>query len=133
MRVDYTLPALMPGTLPDSPDIGGEESVSFRDVARGETVRTPVDVEHQLRLDVRPFTGTYVGPPPRPANLDLQGVESQRYHWRNILWRHGGEPQGQSVAGSPQGRPVDRMLQMLWEMQDMGDSISAQDAALTRG
>lgn len=130
--VDYTLPALQPGILPDTPETG-EEGVSFRQLVQGEAARTPIDVEHQLRLDLRPFTGTYVGPPPKPASLDIQGVQGRRYHWRNILWKHGWGPQDEGLSSSAQGKPVDRMLQMLSEMQDMEDSIVAQDASLTRG
>lgn len=133
MRVDYTLPALEPGSLPELP-AGPEKELVFRGQLRGLTVELPVSWEQQLKLDARPFTGTYIGPPPRPQTLELNDVETQRSRWRNMLWRHmptHGAP-GQ-MGSSTGGQPVQNMLEMLWEMQQMEDSIVSQSVAVTRG
>jgi len=140
MRVDYTLPALQPTISPDVseglPEIQGtplETALpSFRDRLRGTNVPVPGAWERQLRLDARPFTASYIGPPPRPRTLETSDAETERVRWRNILWRHGAPPD--STAGSgPNQRPVNNMMNMLMQMQEMEDSIVAQSVALTRG
>jgi len=130
MRVDYTLPALLPETFPDTP-VTDETATSFRDQLRGLTVQLPVSWEQQLRLDARPFTGTYIGPPPRPQTLELNDAETQRSRWRSMLSRHSQTP---LAAGSSAGtQPVQGMLEMLLEMQQMEDSIVSRSVGVTRG
>ena len=133
MRVDYTLPSLQPWEPTEAPETSAEERSSFRDLVRGDADALPMSVEQQLRLDLRPFTGSYVGPPPRPRNLDLCGIEEDRRLWRNILRRHGAVLSEMGGASTPEGRAVQAMLRMLLEMQDMEDSLVAQGVALTRG
>jgi hypothetical protein len=133
MRVDYTLPALQPGSLPELPE-GQESELSFHAQLRNLTVQLPVTWEQQLRLDVRPFSGTYIGQPPRPPTLELHDPETQRSRWRNMLWRHGpgpNEPGRESSVG--RGQPVQTMLEMLLDMQEMEDSILSQSVSVTRG
>lgn len=133
MRVDYTLPALRPGTLPDLPT-AQETGPSFRDQLRSLTVQLPVSCEQLLRLDARPFTATYLGPPPRPRTLELNDAETERSRWRNMLWRHS---RTQDVPGnqdtSTRWQPVQVMLEMLLSMQQMEDSIVSRSVAVTRG
>jgi hypothetical protein len=131
MRIDYTLPALQPGTPPDDPSTleeGG--SPSFRELVRGEPVQLPETLDQQLRLDTRPFTGTYVGPPPRPRSMELYDAESQRSRWNSMLWRHGASGAVGMTASSPSVRS---MLDMLQQMRQMEDSIISQSVAVTRG
>jgi hypothetical protein len=134
MRVDYTMPALQPATFVDTPTTGEGGAPSFRDQLRGVASQIPVSWEQQLRLDARPYTGTFIGPPPRPRSLDLRDAETERSHWRNMVWRHG---QASDASGSQPSSsshsPVHVMLDMLRDMQQMEDSIVSQSAALTRG
>jgi hypothetical protein len=133
MRVDYTLPALQPETFPEMP-AAGEAGASFRDQLRSLTVQLPVGWEQQLRLDARPFTGTYIGPPPRPQTLELNDAEAQRSRWRSMLSRHSQTPVAAgNSGGSAGGQPVQTMLGMLLEMQQMEDSIVSRSVAVTRG
>lgn len=133
MRVDYTLPALQPETLPDLPDTQ-EVEISFREQLRSQTVQVANTVEEQLRLDERPYTATYIGPPPRPKTLEFADTESQRARWRTMLARHrAGLQAGTSAVTSLHPRSVQMMLQMLEDMQDMEDAIVAQSVSLTRG
>ena len=107
MRVDYTLPALQPETLAEMPATG-ETGPSFRDQLRRLTVQAPVGWQQQLRLDTRPFTGTYIGPPPRPQSLELKDPETERSRWRNMLQRHSmALASGRASASTSQ--PVQRM------------------------
>ncbi len=133
MRVDYTLPALQPETFPDMP-VTEEAGASFRDQLRGLTVQLPESWEQQLRLDARPFTGTYIGPPPRPQTLELNDAETQRSRWRSMLSRHSQAPLAAGSSGSSAVRqPVQGMLEMLLEMQQMEDSIVSRSVGVTRG
>ena len=131
MRVDYTLPALHPWTAPDAPELTEQGEVSFRQLVRGEAVETPTTVDEQLGLDARPFTGTYIGPPPRPRTLEIQDAESQRQRWHGLIRRHSSSAGGTRSGG--RGQPVHNMLDMLREMQHMEDAIVSQTVALTRG
>jgi hypothetical protein len=140
MRVDYTLPAIQPSISPDvsgpSPDISGAPlettTPSFRDQLRGVSVPVPGAWEQQLRLDARPFTASYIGPPPRPRTLEMSDAETERARWRNMLWRHDAPPDPAQAAG-PDHHAVGNMMNMLLQMQEMEDSIASQSVALTRG
>jgi len=130
MRVDYTLPALQPETFPDMP-LTGETGASFREQLRSPAVQLPVSWEQQLRLDARPFTGTYIGPPPPPQTLEFGDAETQRVRWRNMLSRH--SQSRATVGNSASQQPVQGMLAMLAEMQQMEDSIVSRSVGITRG
>lgn len=133
MRVDYTLPALQPGTLAEAPT-AGETSASFHDHLSGPALPLPVSWEQQLRLDVRPFTGSYIGPPPRPHALEVNDPQTERSRWRNMVSRHGRALGTAGYSGTSTGqRCVQTMLEMLLDMQQMEDSIVSQNAAVTRG
>ena len=131
MRVDYTLPALQPDTIPDMPT-SQETGLPFREQLRRTAGQMPPSCEQQLRLDMRPFTATYIGPPPRPAALQLGDAETERLRWHNMVTRHAAPAGAAGVDGSG-GEPVQNMLAMLLDMQHSEDSIVAQQVALTRG
>lgn len=133
MRVDYTLPALQPAISPDTQEIGGEGGASFREFLQGEVAPLPGTVDEQLRLDARPYTGTYIGAPPRPHTLGLQDADAQRQCWHGIVRKHFQNTGNLSRIGMGRGQPVYNMLEMLQDMQDMEDSIVAQAVALSRG
>jgi hypothetical protein len=133
MRVDYTLPALQPWAPAETPEISAEGGSSFQDLVRGGAAELPQTVDALLRLDVRPFTGTYVGPPPRPPVLAAHDAESQRQQWYGMLHRHsGGTGMGTRTHGG-RGQSVQNMMEMLRDMQDMEDSIVSQAVGLSRG
>jgi hypothetical protein len=133
MRVNYLLPALEPGILPDSPD-SAETGISFRDQLQHVSGQASMGWEQQLHLDARPFTATYIAPPSRPKRLELEGVEVERARWRNLLSRHEVLlPASPSVLSSTSGQSVQVMLEMLRDMQEAEDGIVAQAVSLTRG
>lgn len=131
MRVDYTVPALQPESLSE-PTTTSESGLSFRYQLRGATLGVPDSYLHQLRLDVRPFTATYIGPPPRPRRLQLNDPETERARWHNMVQRHSLDAAG-NQANSTDSESVRNMLEMLLDMQQMEDSIVAQQVAVTRG
>lgn len=133
MRVDYTLPALQPGALPELPS-GTETTRPFREQLRVSAPELPLGWEQQLRLDARPFTGTYIGPPPRPQALQLSDPETQRGRWRSMIWRHSlALDAGTTFGRASSKQAIHTMLDMLQQMQEMEDSIIAQQVAVTRG
>ena len=132
MRVDYTLPALQPDTIPDMPT-AQETGLPFREQLRRPAAQMPGSCDHQLRLDVRPFTATYIGPPPRPPALQLNDVEAERFRWHNMVTRHATPANAAGSNGSAGGDSVQTMLAMLLDMQHTEDSIVAQQVAVTRG
>ena len=132
MRVDYTLPALQPDAIPDMPT-AQETGLPFREQLRRPAAPMPGSCDHHLRLDVRPFTATYIGPPPRPPALQLNDVETERWRWHNMVTRHATPADAAGPNGSAGGDSVQTMLAMLLDMQQMEDSIVAQQVAVTRG
>lgn len=132
MKVEYTVPALQPETLPDLPTTR-EPGWSFREQLRRPSVQVQVSSEHDLRLDVRPFTATYIGPPPRPPALQLSDVETERWRWHSMVTRHATPADAGGPDGSAGEESVQTMLAMLLDMQQMEDSIVSQQVAVTRG
>ena len=134
MRVDYTLPALQLETVPEMPVAGEAAPLSFRDQLHSAAVQLPEGWEQQLRLDARPFTGTYIGPPPQPPTLTRSDPETARSRWRSMLSRHSRNMAAASQSGTSNGRqPVQGMLEMLFAMQQMEDSIVSRSVGVTRG
>jgi len=134
MKIDYTLPALQPGTFTDLTPAALESGPSFHDQLMGVPVQVPVGWEQQLRLDVRPFTATYLAPPRRPNNVELNDPQAQRVRWRGMLWRHSQVLQNPAQSGAGQGgQAIQTMLDMLLQMQHMEDSITSQSVAISRG
>jgi hypothetical protein len=132
MRVDYTLPSLEPGKLPELP-ASVETGVSFQEQLRGPVTEVPVSWQRELNLDARPEDATYLEPPPRPNTLEIRDAESERTRWRSMLTRH-----DKSATASPSGdlhahQSVRVMLDMLMDMQQTEDSIVSQNASVTRG
>lgn len=132
MKIDYTLPALQPDTIPDL-TLPQESSPSFRNQLTGVPVQVPVSWEQQLRLDARPFTATYLAPPKRPNSVELSDPQTQRVRWRNMLWRHSNLPQPLQPGAGQTHRSIHTMLDMLVEMQKMEDSITSLSVAVSRG
>jgi hypothetical protein len=136
MRVDYTLPAMQVGAAPELPDAPAdiETGLSFREQLRTSAAPIGVGWEQQLRLDARPFAGTYIGPPPHPHTLQLFDPETERTRWHSMLWRHSRALNSfTSPLASAAEQPVSTMLEMLLQMQEMEQLIRSQEIAVTRG
>jgi hypothetical protein len=133
VRVDYISPAVQPGVSTELPESSGA-APSFREQVRISTLPLPLSWEQQLRLDVRPFTTTYIGPPPRPSTLGLDDVQTQRMRWHNILPRHSGASSVlQDSIATPGEQAVQTMLEMISQIQQMEDAIVSRQVAVTRG
>jgi hypothetical protein len=131
MRVDYSLPSLVPETLPELPG-SVDGAPSFRDQLRTPASVMETNWQQKFHLDSRPANATYIGPPPRPAAMEVRDIESERTRWRNMLARH---QKGLNAANPSNsgGHSVKVMLNMLLDMQSAEDEIVSQNAGLTRG
>ena len=133
MRVDYTLPGLDPGSLPELPP-SVETGRSFSDQLRSPAVELPLNWQRELHLDARPANATNIGPPPRPPTLELGDSESERTRWRSMLSRH-----TRALAASDNSnadadtQAVQVMLEMLASGQQAEDAIVYQNGSVTRG
>jgi hypothetical protein len=132
MRVDYTLPSLEPGKLPELPG-AVETGVSFQDQLRGPVSEVPVSWQRELNLDARPPDATYLEPPPRPNTLEIRDAESERTRWRSMLAKHDKSAAANSSRDPNSQQSVRVMLDMLMDMQQTEDSIVSQNASVTRG
>jgi hypothetical protein len=133
MRVDYTLPSLVPENLPELPG-SVETPVTFRDqLSGGAATDMTVSWQQQFHLDSRPPDATHIGPPPRPTSLDLRDIDTERSRWRSMLAKHDRTTSSSSFQNANDGHSVRVMLDMLLDMQGTEDSIVSQNAALTRG
>jgi len=136
VRVDYILPALQPAIANESSETP-EMVPAFRDHVRSPRAAPaplPGGWEQQFRLDARPFTATYIGPPPRPHSLSLDNFHTERARWRNLVSRHGDINDSPTISATFTSTPaVATMIDMLRQTQQMEDSIVAQQVAITRG
>jgi len=131
MRVDYTLPSIIPETVPELPG-STETALSFRDQLRTPVSGLDFNWHEHFHLDSRPANATYIGPPPRPTSMEVRDINSERNRWRSMLVRHYDSMAGtSSSATEPHSAKV--MLEMLVDMQGAEDEIVSQNAALTRG
>jgi hypothetical protein len=128
MKVDYTLPGLLPEP-PAPPAAQSEERPegAFRSHLSQPRVPEVTDWRALLKLDVPAAGATRLGPPPTPSGVDSRGGESQRAWWRAMLHKHTSAidagPEDDSAAW------VHRMLQLLLESQRSEDRIFARHFA----
>jgi len=125
MKVDYTLPGLLPEP-PATPSAQSEKppEEAFRSQLSQLRVPEITDWRALLRLDVPAAGATRIGPPPTPSGVDSRDGESQRTWWRTMLHKHANAidagPEEDSAA------PVHCMLQLLLESQRSEDRIFAR-------
>jgi len=137
VRVDYVLPAIqlaIGNESPASPEIVPSFREQVHQQVSLERTSMPRGWEQQLRLDARPFTATYIGPPPRPQTLALDNSQTERIRWRNLVSTHGADMDSYSGPTSYRSEAaIQTMIEMLRQMQAMEDSIVAKQVAVTRG
>jgi hypothetical protein len=130
MRIQYTLPGLQPAVTTQAKS-AGPISPTFKNRMQQIAAGPPVSWKQILRLDRTPAGPGSVGPPPKPATLEVLDVASERLRWRNLLVRHGG---GQAQSGIPGAPPkVQRMVAVLTRMQELEDALIARSLSETGG
>src|SRR5262245_13050521 len=126
MRVQYTLPGLLPSPTPvDGPD---QFPGTFKTTIRRVKTASLSGWRRLLRLDGVAGLGITVGPPPRPAGFEMRDVASERLRWRGML-----EQKVTCFEQAPGMEPVEQMLQLLLAYQHQEDSISARSLSEARG
>ena len=136
MRIEYTLPSLIPLPTPATTAPAEEFPGAFTNTMR--RVKTPPcsNWRQLLRLD-RPECGAMAfGPPTKPPGLDMRDAASERARWRNLLDKSSDSLL--SGAGSGNADPqalesIGRMVQLLMVFQRQESGISARSLNETRG
>ena len=88
MRVQYTLPGIIPPPVATGTGEIAVQGPSFRSRIRRLTGPVTMTWKRLLRLD-RPGDPAIVGPPPKPASMEVRDVASTRARWRELIERHG--------------------------------------------
>jgi hypothetical protein len=128
MKVDYTLPGLLPDP-PAAPATQSEERTAEAFRSHLSQLRVPeiADWRTLLRLNLPAAGATGLGPPPAPNGVDSRDGESQRTWWRAMLHKH-----TNAINAGPEEdnqASVHRMLQLLLESQRGEERIFARHFA----
>lgn len=127
MRVEYTLPGLMPSEAVPSDAI---EEARDPFISRLKFLPSPRGLNWMslLHLDETPFNPASIDPPPRPPSLDTGDAAAERLNWMQMLDRLTGAGDGESgeVPASGDDRAVQRMLIMLARFQEAEDEIASR-------
>jgi hypothetical protein len=132
MKVNYTLPGVLPETFP-AEGMGSGESAGEPFAAHLQRLRVPdaADWRSVLRLDALPAGVTTIAPPPSPDGIGPRDARSQRTWWRSTLYRHrhlaeSTEPDAASNTGADAHASMQRMLDLLFESQQREEEIFAR-------
>lgn len=126
MRIQYTLPGLLPSPAPvEAPE---QFPGTFKTTMRRVRTTSLAGWRRLLRLDRPPALGATIGPPPRPAGFEMRDAASERSRWRNML-----QQKVTSFEQSPGMESVEQMLKLLLAYQYQEDSISARSLNEARG
>jgi hypothetical protein len=132
MKVEYTLPGLLPDPAPARTVEHGEVPSEPFD-AHLRRLRAPgfKDWRAVLRLSTPPSGAAAIGPPPAPHGIDSREGASQRAWWRRVLDNHSrllGSTAAHLAPATQSDRraAVERMLQLLVESQRREDEIFAR-------
>lgn len=124
MKVNYTLPGLLPESSPKpTAELGERAAESFG--TQLQRLRAPqhTDWRTLLRLDQPPAGAGDIGPPPTPSGIHMRDGAFQRAWWRAVLGKH------VRLLESTSPEPVQRMLGLLLESQRLEDEVFARHFA----
>jgi hypothetical protein len=129
MRVNYTLPGLLPDA--STPDAGDRPAMLFSEHLQLLKAPEFTDWRTLLRLNSPPAGLAGIDPPKAPQGVDSRDAASQRAWWRSMLQKHQ-EPLDRGEGDAlPQGDStfdpsVRHMLDWLSESQRCEDEIFAR-------
>jgi hypothetical protein len=137
MRVDYTLPGVLPEVTPTAaPAMESGEGETQPFGAHFQRLQVPdvTDWRVVLRLNTLPGGAANIGPPAPPYGIDSRDGASQRAWWRGMLYKHARSFENGRQATSSQTEAdghasVARMLGLLSESQRCEDAIFARHFA----
>jgi len=127
MRVQYTLPGLIPV---ETPAIENETGALFR--AKLTVAVTPrgLDWQDLLRLDRLPASASAIGPPPGSDLAGSRDAAAERLRWEQMLNRQidslesSSEPEGAAEKG--RRRAIERMLALLVRFRELEESMASR-------
>ena len=129
MRVNYTLPGLLPDA--SATEAGDRPAMLFSEHL--QLLRAPefTDWRTLLRLNAPPAGLAGIDPPQAPHGVDSRDAGSERAWWRTMLQKHQGpleSDHGDAVqdSNSTLDPTVHRMLDWLSESQRCEDEIFAR-------
>ena len=128
MRVDYTLPGVLPEVTPTAPpetEPGESHAEPFDSHFQRLHIPEVTDWRTVLRLNISTPAAANIGPPPPPSGIESRDGASQRAWWRGMLHRH-----VQGYESVPEledsDASVSQMLGFLSESQRREDAIFAR-------
>jgi hypothetical protein len=132
MRVNYTLPGLMP-MEPSPAEVSRTGDSPFR--ARIGIAPAPrfLNWRSLLRLEQVPVNAAVIGPPPRPAELDSTDAATMRVNWRRMLDRQVESFAASADPSRPDTQAIERMLSLLMRFRDDEDDVTARRLAESEG
>lgn len=132
MRVNYTLPGLLPTETPPS-ESARPGDTPFR--ARLGVVPAPrwLNWRSLLRLDEAPENAATIGPPPRPAGVEFGDAATQRMIWRQMLDRQVAAFEAEAGAQRGETQAIERMLTLLMRFREAEDEIASRHLAEAEG
>ncbi len=128
MRVNYTLPGLMP-MEPAPAEVSRAGDSPFR--ARLGIAPAPrwLNWRTLLRLEDVPVNATSIGPPPRPDGFEAADPLTARVVWRQMLDRHVEAMTTAPEPPRPDTQAIERMLTLLMRFRDDEDEVTARHLA----
>lgn len=124
MKVDYTLPGLLPEPTTEPPlQLGEIPEEPFGEQLRRLRAPSITDWREVLRLNTSPNNAGGLAPPPIPGGLESRDGAQQRAWWRTMLHKQS----TQATAGS--SIAVQHMLRFLQESQQLEERIFARHFA----
>jgi hypothetical protein len=125
MKIDYTLPGLVPSPAPPpAVSEANANGLGFRVRLAMLRPQARVDWRELLRLDRAPAAANLMGPPPRPAGVEAQAGPALRARWQRMLDRHS-SLLGEAGGGENTGR-VRQMVALLWNLRDLEQAAVAR-------
>jgi hypothetical protein len=127
MRLNYTLPGLLPEEPPPPAEETGERPVvPFGAHLQRLSAPEFKDWRTLLRLNAAPAGLAGVGPPKAPHGIESRDGASQRAWWRRMLEKHAGPLESDCNNDANIDLSVQRMLGWLSESQRREDEIFAR-------
>jgi hypothetical protein len=131
MKVNYTLPGLLPeAVLAPREEAGNEEQVEPFS-AQLQRLRAPASTDWRavLRLGMPPPGFGALTAPPAPSGIASRDAASQRAWWRDVLQRHRTALAPTAPGQSEPDQAIGHMLRLLYESQKREDQIFARHFA----
>ena len=137
MRIEYTLPSLIPTPAPETTPPAEQFPGKFANTIR--RIKTPPHSNWRrlLRLDRAEPSAMVFAPPQQPPGLQMRDSTAERLQWRSMLEdgvRCLSEPmQNPTASDRNKAERIGRMLHLLIEYQQQESSITARAQNETRG